>query len=67
MIKLSTQIQDLSANMTKIVCKYDQNCLQMSYLAGIPDSIIPDFHTRCTFLFSDFLKYPFSLPFLGIF
>ena len=27
----------------KNVCKYDQNCLQMSHLAGIPDAGIPGF------------------------
>ena len=28
---------------TWFVCKYDQNCLQMSHLAGILDSSIPGF------------------------
>ena len=28
-INLSQIIHKLSANMTKIVCKYDQNCLQI--------------------------------------
>ena len=29
MIKSSANIHDLSANMTKIVCKYDEHCLQI--------------------------------------
>ena len=37
----------LSANMTNNVCKYDQNCLKMSHLAGILVSSILEFLQAC--------------------
>ena len=40
-------IKKLSANYM-IVCKYDQNCLQMSHPAGILDSRMPEFLWACS-------------------
>ena len=38
----------------KIVCKYDQNCLQISHRAGVLDSSTPGFlHACCTLCTAD--------------
>ena len=43
--------------MTKIVFKYDQNCLQIPHLAEFPDSCIPEFLQARVALFTTFCPF----------